>query len=197
MNNWLSFAFGVVVGVVAMATYIKIKKEEEEMKETFDIPYKIESPPERYIGYDGSNYNSSNTTKEIADREAPSEDDDEDGEECDLDDPDASDMFDIELISEERYFTEMTAISLYGGEPFSDELEEFDKVQLKYYSEDNVLLDENDDEIAPGLVKTVIGEEALLNFGLDSENPNTVYVRNHSLNVDYEVLKFEDRYYND
>lgn len=58
---------------------------------------------------------------------------------------------------------------------------------LTYYEKDNVLTDVRDDPIEDFV--PIIGEAALQNFGKYSDDPNTVYVRNSTLELEYEVVR--------
>lgn len=69
---------------------------------------------------------------------------------------------------------------------------EFAKITLTYYEEDDTLTDEKD-VILPDIEK-VIGPDAIHNFGADSDDPNIVYVRNEELLSDYEVVKDSGSY---
>lgn len=74
---------------------------------------------------------------------------------------------------------------------FSDEKLHFDKITLTYYEDDDTLADEQE-EVIPDPV-SVVGEEALFAFG-DGVDPDIVYVRNHKLGSDYEVVRVRESY---
>lgn len=58
---------------------------------------------------------------------------------------------------------------------------------LTYYEKDNVLTDVRDDIIEDPL--PIVGDAALQNFGKYSDDPNTVYVRNSTLELEYEIVR--------
>jgi hypothetical protein len=65
------------------------------------------------------------------------------------------------------------------------------KRSLEYYAGDNVLTDET------GIVVesvSLIGPNALLNFGKLSDDPDVVYVRNNRLAIDYEIIRRNNKY---
>lgn len=75
---------------------------------------------------------------------------------------------------------------------FYEDMPEFDKLSLMYYTEDGVLADENSEYIPTPT--DIVGLEALSSFGVDSEDANIVYVRNEPISSDLEVIKVEGSY---
>lgn len=75
---------------------------------------------------------------------------------------------------------------------FTLERNEYDKVTLGYYREDDTLVDEND--IPVDDIEQVIGAASLGQFGKFSGDKNIVYVRNERVGIDYEVM-FDERSY--
>ena len=67
------------------------------------------------------------------------------------------------------------------------EYQHHDKLVITYYSEDSLFVDDNGDPIENPYL--LIGEEAPLNFGNESMDPNVVYIRNEALAIDYEVVR--------
>ena len=67
--------------------------------------------------------------------------------------------------------------------------DEHTQVTLTYFSGDDVLSDERDTVIAEPEV--IVGLDNLQKFGHGSGDPNTVYIRNPRLEVDYEVVRSE------
>jgi hypothetical protein len=61
------------------------------------------------------------------------------------------------------------------------------KISIVYYEGDNTLADDGG-SVIPDIVGTV-GINALTNFGKFSEDPNIVYVRNETLEVDWEIVR--------
>lgn len=66
--------------------------------------------------------------------------------------------------------------------------EHYEQFTLLYYS-DNVLADENGGVVASN--KELLGKDALKHFGYDTENPNTLFVRNDKRKADYEVVRLD------
>jgi hypothetical protein len=64
---------------------------------------------------------------------------------------------------------------------------EYDTQSLTYYDADDTLADEKDQPIRE--IDQVIGEENLVRFGVASQDPNIVYVRNDRLETDYEISR--------
>jgi hypothetical protein len=56
---------------------------------------------------------------------------------------------------------------------------------LTYFQGDGVLCDERDDLINE--IDETVGVDNLLKFGVDSGDPNVVYVRNHVLDIEFEI----------
>jgi hypothetical protein len=73
-----------------------------------------------------------------------------------------------------------------------DDLEgdDYSKITLMYYPGPRVLLDDGQDPIDD--VEGTIGWKSLNQFGGESGDPNTVFVRNRRLLTDYEVVRAED-----
>lgn len=70
--------------------------------------------------------------------------------------------------------------------------EDNEKVSLTWYEEDKVLADMTDDTYKD--VTDIVGD-GLNHFGRESDDPNTVYVRNTKIDVDYEVTKDPGSYW--
>lgn len=75
---------------------------------------------------------------------------------------------------------------------FMDDDLGFDKVTLTWFAGDNTLIDENEEPI-PDVMRTV-GEDNLLRFGEDSDDNDTVFVRNERINTDFEVVRDPQKY---
>lgn len=71
------------------------------------------------------------------------------------------------------------------SEEFEDAELDFSQNTLTYYAGDNVLTDESDQPVNIG---QIVGESNL-QFGIGSGDKNIVYVRNHRLEVDFEICK--------
>lgn len=78
---------------------------------------------------------------------------------------------------------------------FHNDEEDFDKVTLRYFEEDETLASElnsrNDDSSIP---LDTVGVKNLLRFGVGSEDEDIVYIRNEGLTSDFEVIRDEGSY---
>lgn len=68
----------------------------------------------------------------------------------------------------------------------------FNQVTLTYYVGDDVLADERDKVVEK--VDYTIGKLNKASFGVMSKDPNVLYVRNHTLELDFEILRSEGSY---
>lgn len=73
---------------------------------------------------------------------------------------------------------------------YGDEGLQYKKVTLKWFPKDQVLLDEDEDIIED--VDRYIGYRSLRQFGGESGDEHTVYVRNRNSEIDFEVVNVED-----
>jgi hypothetical protein len=94
---------------------------------------------------------------------------------------------------EERSEEEPYVISLAE---FQNDEEDFDKITLRYFEEDDTLNDElgsrrGDDSTIP--IESV-GAANLERFGVGSTDENIVYIRNEQLKIDFEVIRDEGSY---
>lgn len=89
---------------------------------------------------------------------------------------------------EERSEDEPYVVSLAE---FSNDEEDFDKITIRYFEEDNTLVEELRSETLP---LDSVGETNLLRFGIGSEDEEIVYVRNEKLKIDFEVIRDEGSY---
>ena len=67
-----------------------------------------------------------------------------------------------------------------------DELDDYEIESLTYYA-DGILADDNGDTIDD--VDKLIGNEALDSFGKYDADPDTVFVRNDRLKIDFEIVR--------
>lgn len=72
-------------------------------------------------------------------------------------------------------------------EEFMEDRQEFDKISLVYFDEDDVLIDERE-SIIPD-VDAVIGTDNLNHFGSGSDSEHSLYIRNEKAEADYEVTR--------
>lgn len=75
---------------------------------------------------------------------------------------------------------------------FAEEKDYYDKLSISYYELDDTLADEQEEIISD--TDAIVGDEALLCFGEDSNDPDIVYVRNDRLSIDYEVVRLHKSY---
>jgi hypothetical protein len=68
----------------------------------------------------------------------------------------------------------------------------FTQTSITYWSGDGVLADEQEREIP--FIDPIIGEGAIERFGHGTGDPNTVFVRNEKLSVDFEVTRIDGKY---
>lgn len=72
---------------------------------------------------------------------------------------------------------------------FGDDGENYEKITLTYFPRDRVLLDDEDEPIED--IAGVVGWRSLTQFGVDSDDPEVVFVRNHRLESDFEIIREE------
>lgn len=70
----------------------------------------------------------------------------------------------------------------------------FEQMTLSYYSADKVLTNEADEVVED--VEGTVGYNNLQNFGVESGNDDTVYVRNPKRETEYEILRLDTAYKN-
>ena len=78
---------------------------------------------------------------------------------------------------------------------FELEGQDFDKVSLEYYEEDDVVLDNSVEPMTD--VDELIGEHNLKKFGYGSKDPRIVYIRNEYFETDWEVRIMQGSYVKD
>jgi hypothetical protein len=79
---------------------------------------------------------------------------------------------------------------------YMDNEELFDQFVLTYYVGDKTLIFEDSDTVVEDIDQTV-GFHNLHNFGVESGNDDTVYVRNPKKQTEYEILRDEGKYSHD
>ena len=75
---------------------------------------------------------------------------------------------------------------------YENEKVHYDTKTLTYYAFDDTVCDEHD-QVVPS-PEDLIGDNALVCFGLWSRDPNTVYICNDKLGIKYEVIKVNGSY---
>lgn len=103
--------------------------------------------------------------------------------------PDPEDLGEGELEIPPRSIDKPYIIS--DDEWFSN-LTNYDQITLTYFADDQILI--SDDKQVIRNVEEIVGETNLHRFGVQSDNPDIVYVRNELLKADYEVTKDERSY---
>lgn len=63
----------------------------------------------------------------------------------------------------------------------------YSKISVTFYPKQNTLLDEDDELIAD--IGSTVGWESLRQFGFESTDADVVFVRNHRLETDFEVIR--------
>jgi hypothetical protein len=105
-------------------------------------------------------------------------------------DPDAQDQF---VNTADRFQRDDTPPFVISRELFAhDELEgdNYAKLAITYYPRHRVLLDDEDEPVDD--VANTVGWKNLKQFGGESGDPDTVFVRNRRLLTDFEVIKDEE-----
>lgn len=74
---------------------------------------------------------------------------------------------------------------------FAEQDEDYEVISLTYFS-DGILVDDMGELIEN--VESIVGTEFPEHFGEYTEDPDTVYVRNERLMVDYEIQRDLDTY---
>lgn len=69
---------------------------------------------------------------------------------------------------------------------------EYEQSTLTFYEGDDVLTDSRDKPIPEP--DKIVGDDNLLRFGVGTDDPNIVYVRNERLKMDFEVLRSTGKY---
>lgn len=77
-------------------------------------------------------------------------------------------------------------------ESYANECRDFSQSTLTYFSEDDVLCTELNEVIHN--VDELVGSDALVSFGKDSYDDDTVYVRNTQLASDFEIIRKDASY---
>lgn len=75
---------------------------------------------------------------------------------------------------------------------YENEYLDYHKENLVYFVKDEVLSDDHD-EIVEQWIR-VIGDEALISFGEGSDDEDVVFVRNHRMRTDFEIVREDQSY---
>lgn len=71
---------------------------------------------------------------------------------------------------------------------------DYEQVPYTYYEGDKVLVDSQDKAITAVEVSATVGHENLQRFGEQSEDEDSVYVRNDKLCLDFEIVRSHGKY---
>jgi hypothetical protein len=94
--------------------------------------------------------------------------------------------------------TEETVSNQDQTVPYVITLEEYaiqngqEKVVLTYYEKDDIVCDESEKVVSD--TDKLIGSDGLLKFGQWSGDPDSVYIRNLKMNIDFEVVRLKKSY---
>lgn len=77
-------------------------------------------------------------------------------------------------------------------EEFRTDTPDYERLVLTYYTDDEVLTDDADEDIPQ--IHTVIGPDAVSNFGVGTEDPSYVYVRSDHEEKCFEIHRVEGSY---
>lgn len=77
-------------------------------------------------------------------------------------------------------------------EEFMQDAENYSKITIKYYDKDSSLVDEREQYI-PNM-DSIVGEDNMEHFGIGTDSPDIVYVRNDRLESDFEVTREHANY---
>lgn len=83
---------------------------------------------------------------------------------------------------------------LISERQFGLEESDYDKISLDFYTEDNILVDENSEELIQEDVINTIGKAALEALSTCGPTGTIVYVRNEKYRTDYEIGTVDDFY---
>jgi hypothetical protein len=66
---------------------------------------------------------------------------------------------------------------------------DYTQISLTYYEGDKVLAGGNDEAFDTGEVEKAVGWGNLTRFGEKSDDPNSIYIRNETLETDFEIVR--------
>lgn len=96
-----------------------------------------------------------------------------------------------EFENSEKFKSPLDDITVISQEQFNNNVDEFEVVDLTYYA-DGIMVGE-DDNIISG-PEDIIGTDALSSFGMSSDDPDIVYVRNPKTRALYEIVRMSVKY---
>lgn len=77
-------------------------------------------------------------------------------------------------------------------EEFMQDEENYSKISVKYYDKDSSLVDDRDQYIPNA--DSIVGDDNMEQFGIGTDSPDIVYVRNDRLESDFEVTREHANY---
>lgn len=93
----------------------------------------------------------------------------------------------VESIHKQNYDRNRNEPYVISVKEFMEDRDEYDKITITYFEDDDVLCDERE-EVIPN-VEATVGSNALTSFGELSEDSKIVYVRNERTSTDFEVVR--------
>ena len=178
IRTFIAFTVGSIIGAFAATMYIKSEYEQVVQEEIASVREVAASRAGRRTTYTESDTDVNNAYSDPSEMEHSTE---EEG------------YYEYEKISRDaNYCGSVDAPHIISVEEFSEENPHFDKLTIYYYSEDDTLVDENEEIITD--VNVVVGGDALSYFGAWNGDPNAIYVRNEKISVDYEVINLNKSY---
>jgi hypothetical protein len=103
--------------------------------------------------------------------------------------PELDDNFDLQ---EEKAIRDRSRPYVIAKGEFLETFDNFEQLNLTYYSGDSTLADDKDQPIPN--VGEVVGDDNIQRFGHGSGDPSVVYVRNEAKEMDFEVLWSPGKY---
>lgn len=101
-------------------------------------------------------------------------------------------QFALEGEPEETFKPQTGPIQIISLADFANSDTDYEQLTLTYY-EDDVLTDANDEPL-PGNYDKIVGPDALVSFGIMSQDEDVVYVRNSKLKAEYEIVRANKNY---
>lgn len=180
LNKIVIFASGAITGSVA--TYMFVKKKFERITQE-----EIDSVKEYYANKSAT-ISTKETSSEETEEEAPVFDEEDVAEykkiieKCNY----ATESNNNEIQNKKEVEKEMDRPYVLSPEEYAES--ENECITMHYYAND-VLVDEFGGVISKDIWEEYVGEDFASNFGKYGYDPDTVYIRNETFGIDYEILK--------
>lgn len=81
---------------------------------------------------------------------------------------------------------------IISQDEFFEGEKEYEQTSLTYYEGDDTLVDDHDQPVPDS--DATVGDDNLMRFGHGSKDPNTLYVRNDRLELDFEIALSKGKY---